>query len=285
VLAQLVEDLVHLERRRVGLDEHGRPDRAARDVEERLGQLERVVPEPRLEVRLHLRQVEVRTLAAVDLLLPARNEVEREVDQAAGRLLAVDEQVLLRQVPATRAYDDRRELDVVAELVLLALRAGEVEVPGDRVEQVELTTDDVLPQRGVRVLVVGEPDLRARVERVDRHLAIGRAGDLDAPVDQAGRRIGHPPRVVLADRAGLLEEVQGAARGQLRDPLTAPGQQLRAAGTELAVQQRDQLQGGCGEDLVVPVVHRSGDLDTLGQIHRSPRSIQLSGTLRPRPVR
>ena len=111
------------------------------------------------------------------------------------------------------------------------------------------------------------------------------SGDLDPPVDQAGRRLGHPPRVVLADLAGLLEEVERAAGGQLLDPLTAPGQQLGAPGAELAVQQRDQLQRGCGEDLVVPVVHRSGDLDTLRQIHRSPHSIQLSGTLRARPVR
>ena len=33
VLPQLVEDLLHLERGRVGLDQHGRPDRAARDAQ------------------------------------------------------------------------------------------------------------------------------------------------------------------------------------------------------------------------------------------------------------
>ncbi len=60
VLAQLVQDLIHLERRRDRLDQHRGPDGAARDAEVVLRDVERVVPQPRLDVRLHLRQVEVR---------------------------------------------------------------------------------------------------------------------------------------------------------------------------------------------------------------------------------
>ncbi len=51
MLAQLVQDLVHLERGEDRLDQDGRPDRAARDPERRLGVDEDVVPEPRLVVR------------------------------------------------------------------------------------------------------------------------------------------------------------------------------------------------------------------------------------------
>ena len=68
MLAQLVEDLVHLERREDRLDQHRRPDRAARQPERVLGEREDVVPEPRLEVALHLRQVEVRPGAALEQL-------------------------------------------------------------------------------------------------------------------------------------------------------------------------------------------------------------------------
>ena len=71
VLAQLVEDLLHLEGGRDGLDQHGGAHGAGIDAERRLGVAEHVVPEPGFEVALHLGQVEVRTAAALDQL-PAR---------------------------------------------------------------------------------------------------------------------------------------------------------------------------------------------------------------------
>ncbi len=54
VIAQLVQDLVHLERRGDRLDQHRRPHRAVRDAEPLLGEGEDVVPQPRLEVALGL---------------------------------------------------------------------------------------------------------------------------------------------------------------------------------------------------------------------------------------
>ena len=59
VLAQLVEDLVHLERGGDRLDQHGRADRAAGEARALLRRDEDVVPQPCLEVALELRQVEV----------------------------------------------------------------------------------------------------------------------------------------------------------------------------------------------------------------------------------
>ena len=59
VLAQLVEDLVHLEGGGHGLDQHGGADGAARDAEVLLRAHEDVVPEARFEVALQLGQVEV----------------------------------------------------------------------------------------------------------------------------------------------------------------------------------------------------------------------------------
>ena len=60
VIAELVEDLVHLERRRQRFDQDRHLDRAGRDPERRLRVQEDLVPQPRLEVALHLRQVEIR---------------------------------------------------------------------------------------------------------------------------------------------------------------------------------------------------------------------------------
>ena len=82
VVPQLVEDLLHLECRRGGLDQAGRPDGAVRDLQPLLGEGEDVVPQPRLEVGLHLGQVEVRPGAVGDQGLGVVEEVQAEVDEA-----------------------------------------------------------------------------------------------------------------------------------------------------------------------------------------------------------
>ena len=68
-----------------------------------LGEREDVVPQPRLEVGLHLGQVEVRAAAARDELGGVVEEVEPEVDQRADERPPVEGQVLLVEVPAARA--------------------------------------------------------------------------------------------------------------------------------------------------------------------------------------
>src|SRR2546430_16612692 len=53
-------------------------------------------------------------------------EVQAEVHERAGDRLAVDEQVLLGEMPAAGSHDHRGELRV--ERVPLSLRAGEVDL-------------------------------------------------------------------------------------------------------------------------------------------------------------
>ena len=96
VLAQLVQDLVHLERGEDRLDQDGRPDRAARDPERRLGVDEDVVPEPRLGVALELGQVEVRPAPATERLGAVVEQVQPEVEQAGRHRRAVDEHAATR---------------------------------------------------------------------------------------------------------------------------------------------------------------------------------------------
>ena len=169
MVAQLVEDLLHLERGEDRLDEDGGADRPLRQAERVLGEDERVVPEPRLVVALELGEVEVRPRPGLQLPLGRVEHVEAEVEEAGGHGLAVDRDVLLAQVPAARAHEQRR--DLVVQAVLLLARV-ERDRPLDGVDEVRLALDAVRPRGRVRVLEVGHEDLRARVERVDHHLAV-----------------------------------------------------------------------------------------------------------------
>ncbi len=257
VVAQLVEDLVHLEGGRDRLDQHGCPDGPAREAEGSLGDAEYVVPEPRLQVALHLRQVEVGALAPVELALRAVEEVQREV-------------MLLVEVPAPGADHDRGQLVVGAQPVGLPLVAGEVDGPVQDVAQVELAGDHVFPERGVRVLEVGQPDVRAGVERVDGHLPLGGPGDLHPAVHQARRGRGHPPEGVVPDMPGLGQEVERATGGQVPLAGRAGGQQICPLAAELPLEQADQVQRVGGEDLIEPVPGRAHDLDALACHHLAP---------------
>ena len=93
VVPEFVEDLVHLERGGDGLDQDGGADGALRDAEVVLGEDEDLVPEPGLEVALHLGQVVVRAVAVLQQLPGHVEEVQAEVHQRAHGVFAVDQQV------------------------------------------------------------------------------------------------------------------------------------------------------------------------------------------------
>jgi hypothetical protein len=147
VVAQLVYDLVHLKGGQDGLDQHGAADGAALHADVVLGQIEDVVPQAGLEVRLHLGQVEVGPCAALDQLGGVVKEVEAKVEQAAGNGFAVNGEVLLVQMPTASTADERRQAAVGAQTVpLVALL--EVDLAADGVVKVELAVDHVVPCRG-----------------------------------------------------------------------------------------------------------------------------------------
>ncbi len=129
MVPQLVEDLVHAERSRDRLNEHGGPHDAVGQSEPLLGKGEDVVPEPRLEVVLELGQVVEGAGALFMEVLGVVEEVQPEVDESGDGRAAVDLDVLLRQVPAPGPDDDGGEGDVVAQSVLLALREVNCRVP------------------------------------------------------------------------------------------------------------------------------------------------------------
>ena len=170
-----------------------------------LGEGEDLVPEARLEVALELGQVEIRAGAGGEQRLRVGEEVEAEIEEAAGHRLAVDDEVLLRQMPAARA--DEQDRGPGGELVFLAaLRVGEVDLVGPAVLEVDLALDLVFPGRRVGILEIGHEDLGAGVQRVDDHLAVGRAGDLDAAVLKVGGDRRDLP-VAVADVLRLGQEI------------------------------------------------------------------------------
>ena len=69
-----------------------------------LGEAEDVVPEPRLEVILELREVEVRPDPRASSRSALR-EVHAEVEQSGRDVLTVDDDMALLQVPAARTHE------------------------------------------------------------------------------------------------------------------------------------------------------------------------------------
>ena len=198
-------------------------------------------------MRLELRQVEEAAAAVV-----VAEEVEAEVEQAGRDRRAVDLEVPLLEVPAARTHEQRRRL-VVQRVLLLARIQGDR--PLERVREIHLAFDAVLPGRRVGVLEVGHEHLGARVERVDHHLPVDRARDLDPAVLDL-RRHGLDAPVALADVPRLGQEVRQLTVAQ---PLRAGlprREQLPAPRAELALQAGQERARVFGEDLLGEGRHR-----------------------------
>ncbi len=191
-------------------------------------------------MRLELGQVEVAPVPAV-----VAQVVQPEVEQPARDRASVDFEVTLDQVPAARPHEQHGHL--VGQPVLL-LRGDELDRPLERVRQVALALDAVLPGGRIRVLEIGHEHLRAGVERVDHHLPLDRPGDLDAPVgDLVGKR-GNPP-VAGADLRRPGQEVRQLAGTEPCRPLVALREQLVAARAKLALEIGEELDRFRREDV------------------------------------
>ena len=188
-------------------------------------------------------------------------EVQREIENRAGYRLAVDQHVLFDEVPAARAHEQRR--DLLVEAVRFAFRSREFDGAADRVAQVDLAFDHVVPGRGIRVLEVRHEDIRARVERIDHHLAVGRAGDFDAAVLQVLGRGGDFP-AAFAYGLRLGQEVRQLAGVELSLALRAAAEQLAPPGLELARELCDELQGRTAANFRVGGRQVAEQLDRVG---------------------
>src|SRR5439155_5366425 len=111
---------------------------------------------------------------------------------------------LLWQMPAARPHEECGQRGV--QLVFLAIGRDVVDPAPDRVAQVDVALDVVVPFGRIGVLEVGHEYARARIESIDDHLALDRAGDLDATVPEVRRNRGAGP-AGGADRTRLREGV------------------------------------------------------------------------------
>ena len=173
--------------------------------------------------------------------------------------------MLLRQVPAARPDDQRRHRRI--QPVHAAIGAQELDAARDRIAQVDLSADHVVPGRGQRILAVRHEHACARVERIDDHLAIGRAGDLDATVGEVRGRNGDPP-VAVAHCAGLGQEIgqlTGVDLGLARHP---PCEQLRHPRAKSAREIGHEAQRTVGQNLRVFRTHVPRDGAARRQIER-----------------
>ena len=192
VLAQLVQDLLHLERGVDRLDQHRRADGAARDPERGLGLHEHVVPEPRLAVGLELRAG--RSTGRCHAR-PGTAPFQNRYSPASNRL-AETGSPSTSTCRSTRCQPRGRTSSCATrapEPVRLALGGVEREAAAHGGVDRRLAADHVRPRRRQRILEVRHERPGARVERVDDHLRLGRAGDLDPAVEQVRRRLGDAP--------------------------------------------------------------------------------------------
>ena len=144
------------------------------------------------------------------------------------------------------------------EPVLLALRAVVLDRPLDRVDEVDVPADLVVPGRRVRVLEVGHEPARARVQRVDHQLAVGRPGDLDPPVAVVLRRRERPASRPRGSRAS-----PGGSRACRRAPAPPPAPAERRAARapprlEARVQLAHEVQRLGAQDLLELLARGSG---------------------------
>ena len=128
---------------------------------------------------------------------------------------------------------------------MLPLEARVLDRAADGIAQIDLPFDRPAPRRRVRILEISHVHLRARVERVDHHLAIDRPGDFDAPIDQVARDRRDAP-FGLAHVGRVLEELRERTGIEIGLALSAVIQQVAAAVLEGAREIGDKAKcGGC----------------------------------------
>ena len=239
VVPEFIEDFFHLESGEDVLDEHGRLDRALRDLEQLLRAHEHVIPQARFQIMLHFGQIQIDARIVHDAVMSIVEEIHREIEQAGRGGLAIHEDMFFRQVPTARA--DQQGCHLRVQTVLLAFRAGEFNGAAQRIAHVDLAVERAGPSGRMGVLEIGHVTIGAGIERVDDHFAVHGAGDLDAAIAQVLRHGQHLP-LALADGFGFGKKTRQFTPVNGGLPAAALGEQLQSPRIELAVKFGKELQ-------------------------------------------
>src|SRR5450759_1343424 len=143
MLPQFIQYLIHLKRCQDRLYKHRCFDRTVWNTQSVFSQRKHIIPESRLQVILQLGQVKVGTSPVLQQRFDVVEEVEAKIEKPSRNLFAVDEHMLLRQMPATRAHkqSSRRLL----QRVLLSFWRGIADSTVDGIAQVNLTLHRAFP--------------------------------------------------------------------------------------------------------------------------------------------
>ena len=143
----------------------------------------------------------------------------------------------------------------------MGYKSGVAELTSNRIEERELTADDVLPGGARRVFLVREPDPSARVQCIDGHLRVGWAGDLNPAVFEARAWARNAPALILANRPGIFAKLGIAAVADFVAAALPVGQAFVASACKTSVQLAEKLDCFRSEDLVLTVHGLAHDLD------------------------
>ena len=219
-----------------------------------------------LEMTFHLRQVEGRSGTPLDPFACVVEEVEAEVEQARRHGSAVQQRIPLDQMPSTRPDDQRRQRGPERVALFAAI---ERQRAANRLEQVPLSVHDVRPGRRQGVLDIRHEDPGPRVQGVDHHLAVHRAGDFHTTIVEIGRGRGDlPGSRAYGRRPG--KEVEGAPGFDGGEALPAPGQQSLSFGAEFLLKASHEFQRFRGQYPVAVSGSRTNDRERRcgGRRHR-----------------
>ena len=212
VIPELIQNFLGLKNGRQGLNEAGGLHRPNRKTHGALSADKNIIPNSRLKVTLHLRQVEVGGGTSGDELASIMEKVEAKVDQHTRHGATINLEIDLIQMisPGT----DKEDCGLLIEPIVL-LGSLKADCSPHGVPQVNLAVNDIGPGGRGGVLQVGHEDPGSGVQGVNDHLPIRRPGDLNPAIHQVGRQWGTPP-LTLPNRTCLGEKVQFG-------PSAAPG--------------------------------------------------------------
>ena len=179
-------------------------------------------------------QIEIRACPARELFLRVVPEEEPEIKQRSRHGIPVDNDMLLRQMPAARAHKQDGQGGVQL-VVFLGRRIRVGDRPPNGIAQVYMALDEVAPRRRVGVFKIPHEDVGPRIQSVDDHFAIDGAGDLDPAIQQIRGQRSHRP-VRLADFGCLRQKIRTFTGIEFRLPSHTGGQQLPALGAKPPLQ-------------------------------------------------
>src|SRR5208282_692209 len=159
----------------------------------------------RLEVALQLRQVEIRASALAQQGCSIVKKEQAKIEQRPRDWLTFHQKVLFVEVPSARPYHQRGQIG--PKPILFSIRTLVSDGSPNRVAQIVLAFDIVVPGGRIRVLEIGHENTGTRVQRVDDHLAIDRAGNFHATVEEILRNRRHFP-LPLADSDRFRQKVR-----------------------------------------------------------------------------